>query len=483
MKNAVEKDNWRQKYFDSLSKLEAEQTQFRVMEATLKRLAGRLCTASLGQSSRLDEQIKRLQTAIRREARVDELDQITPALTEAIQSLDQPVAGAEIPLQRTAAATTSPSTQITTSTAAPSPAAKPVVDVMPVAVTIDEQRIRAILAALLAELRRDSELIAQIDALDSTLAQPLKTEQLPQVLSSLADMVGQRINRIESAKQEIEVLLGHMVGRLDEIGQFVADQNRSQSESQASSETLNVQLADEMKAMGESVEAASDLQQIRTQVRTRLDSIDQHLQEFRQRETALTATMHARSEQMRTRIAELETEANRLHGQLRDEQRLSTMDALTNIPNRLAYEKRIDDELKRCQRFKQHTCIAVWDVDRFKQINDTYGHRAGDRVLRAVAECLANRIRSTDFIARYGGEEFVMILPGTRLEDAVRLINEMRVSVAGIGFHFRGTPVSITISSGATALLTNDSCGAAFDRADKALYRAKKEGRNRCVSG
>ena len=155
---------------------------------------------------------------------------------------------------------------------------------------------------------------------------------------------------------------------------------------------------------------------------------------------------------------------------------------LTKIPNRLAYEKRIEEELKRWQRFKQPTCIAVWDIDHFKHINDTYGHRAGDRVLHAVAESLARRIRGTDFLARYGGEEFVMILCGTKLDDAVHLIDEMRTTISKLALHFRGTPISITISSGVTTLLVGDSSAAAFERADKAMYQAKNSGRNRCVS-
>jgi diguanylate cyclase len=75
-----------------------------------------------------------------------------------------------------------------------------------------------------------------------------------------------------------------------------------------------------------------------------------------------------------------------------------------------------------------------------------------------------------------------MILPGTKLDDAVRILDEMRTAISSIGFHFRGTPISITMSSGVTALLAGDSAGSAFDRADKALYRAKEDGRNRCVS-
>ena len=471
MKTDTDPENWRKRYFDSLSSLESEQRQFRAMETALKRLAGRLCTASLGQSSQLDEQIKKLQTAIRREATSDELDQITPALTQAIQALDQSTAAAPV----AAMAPVVPALPIV---AAPSPKAPP----EPAHEAIlGAERVRTILSALLVDLRRDTELVYRVDALDSKLA-AMTSDQLPEILSSLTELVGQRIKRIEHAKQEMEVLLSHMVDKLDEIGQFVADQNQSQSQSLASSETLNFQLAGEMKAMGDSVESADNLQQIRTQVRSRLASIDQHLQEFRQRETTLASAMRTRNEQMRSRIEKLEAEANRLHHQLKDEQRLSTIDVLTKIPNRLAYDKRIEEELKRWQRFKQPTCIAVWDVDHFKRINDTYGHRAGDRMLRTVAECLSGRIRGTDFLARYGGEEFVMVLPGTKLDDAARLIEEMRTAVSMIGFHFRGTPVSITISSGVTALLSGDSSGIAFDRADKALYQAKERGRNRCVS-
>jgi diguanylate cyclase len=484
VKTAPETENWRKKYFDSLTSLESEQRQFRAMEAALKRVAGRLCTAALGQSSRLDEQIKKLQTAIRREATSEELDQITPALTEAIQALDQPAAVTSTPTTALAAVATIAPVAATIPAPAIAPTQAPAATKIEVASTepaVVDDRIRGILAALLGELRRDPTLIDQIDALETKLAGSLTFDEFPVVLSPLTELVGQRIKRIELAKQEVEALLGHMVGKLDEIGQFVAEQNRSQIESHASSETLNVQLAVEMKAMGDSVDATNDLQQIRAQVRNRIDSIDRHLQEFRRRETMLTDAMHARNQQMRARITELETEAKRLHHALKDEQRLSTIDALTKVPNRLAYEKRIDDELKRWQRFKQPTCIAVWDVDHFKRVNDTYGHRAGDRVLRTVADCLAARIRSTDFLARYGGEEFVMILPGTKLEDAERLVNEMRAAIANIHFHFRGAPVSITISTGVTALTHGDSAGGAFDRADKALYQAKEQGRNRCV--
>ena len=451
MTTATDIDNWRTKYFDSLGRLEQQQLQFRAMETALKRLVGRLCTAALGLAPPLDEQIRKLQAVIRRETTVEELEKLTPPLTEAIGALDHPI---------------------------PPPAVTdPLREVM-----VNDAQLRSILAAVLVELRKDIELVEQADALDAKLSAALTNQQLPEVLTSLTDLVGKRIQHIERAKEEIEALLGHMVGKLDEIGQFVAEQTQNQSQSQASSDTLNTQLVGEMKLMGETVESARDLPQIRQQVRSRIDAIDRHLQEFRQREATFAAAVRVRNEQMRSRIVELEAEAKRLHSQLQDEQRASSIDSLTKIPNRLAYEKRIEEELHRLRRFKQAICLAVWDVDHFKRINDTYGHRAGDRVLSIVAECFAGRVRSTDFVARYGGEEFVMVLPGTHLEDATHFAERLRAAIAEIGFHFRGSPVSITVSCGVTALGPEDTAGTAFDRADKAMYRAKQAGRNRCVT-
>jgi len=471
--------DWRKKYFDSLESLEKEQQQFRVMETVLKRLTARLCTASMGQAPQLDDELKKLQIAIRRESTSDDLEKITVSLTDAIAALDRSDAAPSAKPAPAAQLDRKP--EIKPDSSEESGPASPLVEgSQDIA---GEERIRSVLATLLVELRRDPTLIIEVDALDASLGNVLTRDRLPDSLAALTDIVARRIQRIENAKQEVEALLSQMIGKLDEIGQFVVDQNKSQNQSIASSETLNVQLVDEMKAMGDSVEAAGDLQSIRAQVRRRVDTIGKHWQEFREREVERASEMRARNEQMQSRVAELEAEANRLHGELKDEQRLSTLDALTKVPNRLGYEKRIDDELKRWQRFKQPTCVAVWDVDHFKRINDTFGHRTGDRVLAAVAENLAARIRGTDFIARYGGEEFVMLLCGTKLEDAMRLADEMRLGIANLKLHFRGTPLALTISCGMTALILTDTAGTAFDRADKALYKAKEDGRNKVVNG
>jgi diguanylate cyclase len=103
-------------------------------------------------------------------------------------------------------------------------------------------------------------------------------------------------------------------------------------------------------------------------------------------------------------------------------------------------------------------------------------------VLQTVANCFASGLRAEDFIARIGGEEFVILLSGLEAALALRIANELRADIEALRFHFRGTPVRVTASCGITELRRDDAPGSAFDRADAALYRAKREGKNQCVA-
>jgi diguanylate cyclase len=115
-------------------------------------------------------------------------------------------------------------------------------------------------------------------------------------------------------------------------------------------------------------------------------------------------------------------------------------------------------------------------------VNDTYGHAAGDKVLKTIAQIFKKATRDADFIARFGGEEFMGIFPETRLEEALALANKIREKVANSKFHYENKPVPITASAGLAMFRPNDSIEDVYKRADKALYRAKQEGRNRCIA-
>jgi len=185
---------------------------------------------------------------------------------------------------------------------------------------------------------------------------------------------------------------------------------------------------------------------------------------------------------MRSRIAELERETSELHSRLDSEKQGARIDPLTGIANRKAFEEHFAQETARKPRAESSIVMLLWDLDNFKLINDSYGHRAGDRVLQSVAACFMSAVRGNDFVSRIGGEEFVMLLNGAKMAQALLIADQVRSAVEALRFHFRGTPVRVTVSCGLTELQENDIAGAAFDRADAALYRAKNNGKNVCVA-
>ena len=183
---------------------------------------------------------------------------------------------------------------------------------------------------------------------------------------------------------------------------------------------------------------------------------------------------------LRNQVVVLSREKEVLIRLLREKSESLRKDPLTGVYNRLAYEDQLQSEYQRWKRFRNPLTFLIWDIDHFKGINDQHGHAAGDEVLRGVAQELASRIRSTDFVARYGGEEFVMLLPGADRTAAFNVADKLRRNIAEATFSHHGVTIPVTISCGLAAFETGDSTESVFERADKALYQAKQAGRNCC---
>jgi diguanylate cyclase (GGDEF)-like protein len=163
--------------------------------------------------------------------------------------------------------------------------------------------------------------------------------------------------------------------------------------------------------------------------------------------------------------------------------RLTTVDGLTQVSNRRFFEEALDRELSRCRRYHRSLSLVLVDIDHFKKINDTYGHLAGDAVLKEVATTIRSRIRREDIIARYGGEEFALLLPEIDLEGAVAMAEKVRRLIEKHRFHFDGETIPVTVSCGAASLAKKNETGTALiRRADEKLYEAKASGRNRVCS-
>ncbi|MBX3665015.1 MAG: diguanylate cyclase [Burkholderiales bacterium] len=178
------------------------------------------------------------------------------------------------------------------------------------------------------------------------------------------------------------------------------------------------------------------------------------------------------------RIVEDITERRRLENELRE---LATTDMLTGLPNRRAFITRLEEEHARIRRFpQQRAAVLMLDIDRFKQVNDTRGHPAGDVVLRHVAELIRKGIREVDACGRLGGEEFAVLLTGAAPAAAVEFAERLRRGIAASAAMHEGCAIGVTVSIGVSALGKDDgSADAALQRADRALYRAKESGRDR----
>ncbi|HJZ57486.1 MAG TPA: GGDEF domain-containing protein [Gemmataceae bacterium] len=164
--------------------------------------------------------------------------------------------------------------------------------------------------------------------------------------------------------------------------------------------------------------------------------------------------------------------------------RLTILDGLTQIHNQRYLTEFLEREVARSQRHGRPLSVLMFDIDKFKTINDSYGHLCGDFVLRELTGCVRGNVRREDLFARYGGEEFVLVLVETGHPEAVHVAERLRESVASHHFRFESTPVRLTISIGVSST-TGDppvTPNTLLRIADENLYQAKRTGRNKVVS-
>lgn len=168
----------------------------------------------------------------------------------------------------------------------------------------------------------------------------------------------------------------------------------------------------------------------------------------------------------------------------REMKRMATTDALTGAANRHQFFIQARQELQRFKRYGNQLSVLMLDIDYFKSINDTYGHQAGDVVLQSLASMAIKTLRESDVFGRLGGEEFAAVLPETSMDAALQVAERLREKLGGIVVHEQGTDIRFTVSIGVTEAVKDDkTIEEALNRADEALYRAKRSGRNRVIKG
>ena len=170
---------------------------------------------------------------------------------------------------------------------------------------------------------------------------------------------------------------------------------------------------------------------------------------------------------------------SRLVKRLKEE---SELDFLTKLYNRRTLFRFLEHLVAMAKRGNEKLSLFIMDIDKFKEVNDTFGHQAGDEVLVNFAQIIKNNIRKADIAARFGGEEFCIVTPYTSLPEACVVSEKIRKAVRENGINVQGRRIDITVSSGIAELDKDDDIGSLIKKADDALYRAKQEGRNRSMA-
>ena len=300
-------------------------------------------------------------------------------------------------------------------------------------------------------------------------------------VSVLEDTSQFLLDCLGSGQEEFERFLHSLDQRLQAIQTMVSDANSGQADREDARTSLETMVRDQIDDIRGVVNGLGDLGELGSSVREHLTTIVRAMEHYQEVESQREARLAEQLEVLQNRLSEMEAEASQARQIIEDQKKRATLDHLTGLPNRAAYEVQLGEELMKRSRGGRSLSFIICDVDHFKHINDNYGHIAGDKVLQLIASTLRKNLRDTDFIARYGGEEFVILLPGTPADAAAGVAEKLRASIEACPFNFRGERVSITMSFGISEFRALESTETVFERADKALYKAKKSGRNRAV--
>ncbi len=535
-------ESWKAKYLQECEAMEARERDWTAERHSLERMLVRTSVASAGQSPELDELMAKLRAQLRKsdgnskslgklQSLIDEqlilLDEqkkqagsrlqsgfrglvsasrkhpLLSAQAKELKALEQALRGADMgvsALERwlaeliellaralaTSSGGTAPKVGLLTKLLGrdgPLPAPEPgEADGLSLVEDADQRlhiarRISELVGHMLTKVDLEPRAHARAGYLRDHLAQNHDWEALSHSLNELADLIIASINR---GQHEFESFLL----RLDERLALLQDSFSSQSDimqgAQRAAKNFDQTLRGGLEELGTEVAASNDLQTLKVSVSAHIDTIIETMDQYRSDELHREQVLTEQVTVMKEKLAAVEARSDLIKEQLGEARARAVTDVLTQLPNREAWQERLSFEFARWQRYRYPVVVGVLDIDNFKRVNDTFGHKAGDRVLQKLAEAVQQRLRNTDFVARYGGEEFVVILPETPLEAAVTVLNQLREHISGLPFHFRSQPVSVTFSAGITEMAEGDDEASVFERADKAMYEAKEAGRN-CI--
>jgi len=309
----------------------------------------------------------------------------------------------------------------------------------------------------------------------------LKDTTNDDVLQHFIEIFDVIVANLRSERDSAKSFLNTLSETLTTVQDAVKKTLSTCKKAQNTNDEINDKLQEQLLDMTGTVKKAISLDQVKVDINGKLNSIAKTLEKKTKFEQQNQQALSNQLSEMAKKVEKLEEQSQQFEEKLAEQQRKSMQDALTKLSNRAAFDEYFTQSMVRFHHKPFDLALAVIDIDDFKNINDTYGHTAGDKTLQVIADTIQKKVSKDAFVARYGGEEFVLIYTHQKEAALIKELNLVNKSIARLPFKFKSNKVSITLSIGATHIIKEDNIHTAFERADEAMYKAKAQGKNQVI--
>ncbi len=346
---------------------------------------------------------------------------------------------------------------------------------------VNPEEIKGLFLGIISEFDHniEEEYTEQLGRLRKEIQQSAEPEEVLAFRDDILNMIrayGRMINEERNQVSDFISEIGH--GLMEVERQYLKSMSHT-GQSQDENAKFNILVETQIDDMKRSAQISTTLAEFKHLVMSRLASIRSALEEKSRTEALRQESVKEEMQTLQQNLNRMKKEVDQVHERRKALEKEILIDPLTGVANKRGLRDRLKDELQRYTRYQHGFSLLLFDIDHFKDINDQFGHWAGDKCLKEIIRRIKPALRETDFMARWGGDEFVVIFPGTDAESAATVAERIRKSIENTRFLYQRQEISLTISIGLTEVQpTDQSQEMMFNRVDKAMYQAKKKGRN-----
>lgn len=327
--------------------------------------------------------------------------------------------------------------------------------------------------SIITDLNIPDDYQNRVDEIKSQLNQAPDIVTINALLNETYDLI---LVTHDHHQVSFETFLANMHKNLENLFSMLNDSQSNRSQAKNNAAQMDSTVREQISSIQTSFKDDNSLEVLEKNIQSKLGTLVNEMDSFKEKEAQRLKEAEEQAQILAKKLEETESQTESLQENLKQQRSLAKTDQLTGLPNRAGYIERLSKELQNLVDPDYSIIMAVGDIDNFKNLNDTYGHLAGDKVLAQVAKVISNGLPEGAFAARYGGEEFIILLPKFTIAAAKDILDNIRKSLEACAFHFKDKThkITVTISFGATEFQRDIPPEVIFQNADNALYQAKK---------